>query len=140
MTAAADEGGMTRTVNIFVIVAIALWSLFSLGVWALFSLGGDLIHSQLDWIFFGDPDVVPVVSSIFRFFQSVGLGLVIFIWAVGSAALWLCGSVLRRLLQGISAMAPRGEAVWFEAGYDDPLGRPMKDVTPQRPLRALPRD
>ena len=87
---------MARTINIFTFVAIAVWSLLSLGAWAVFSLGGDFVHSQLDWIFLGDPDAVPVASSIFRFLQTLGLGFIAVIWGVGTLLLWLTGVVLRR--------------------------------------------
>jgi hypothetical protein len=130
---------MARTIGFFTFIAIAFWSLLSLGAWAVFSLGGDLVHSQLDWIFFGDPDAVPVASSVFRFMQNVGLGLVVFIWGAGSLLLWLTGFVLRRLVQSATAVTVH-EEVWADAGYGHGNERPMKDVTPPRTVRALPRD
>lgn len=130
---------MTHTINVFTFIAVAFWSLLSLGAWAVFSLGGDLVHSQLDWIFFGDPEAVPLASGVFRFVQNVGLGLIIFIWGAGAALLWLTGFVLRRLMQSAMTVTVR-EPVWVDAGSDDRHERPMKDVTPQRPIRALPRE
>jgi hypothetical protein len=130
---------MTRTINVFTFIAVAFWSLLSLGAWAVFSLGGDLVHSQLDWIFFGDPEAVPLASGVFRFVQNVGLGLIIFIWGAGAALLWLTGFVLQRLMQSAMTVTVR-EPVWVDAGSDDRHERPMKDVTPQRPIRALPRE
>ena len=130
---------MARTINAFTFVAIAVWSLLSLGAWAVFSLGGDFVHSQLDLIFFGDPDAVPVASSIFRFFQTLGLGFIAVIWGVGTLLLWPTGVVLRALMRSATMvrMPARG---WNETAYDDPTVRPMKDVTPPRTVRALPRE
>jgi hypothetical protein len=130
---------MARTISVFTFIAIAFWSLLSLGAWAVFSLGGDLVHSQLDWIFFGDPDAVPVASSVFRFMQNLGLGLVAFIWAAGALLLWLTGFVLRRLVQSATVVTIRDPG-WVDADRADGYERPMKDVTPPRPMRALPRE
>lgn len=129
---------MARTISVFTFIAIAVWSLLSLGAWAVFSLGGDLVHSQLDWIFLGDPDAVPVASSVFRFFQTIGLGLVVFIWGAGALVLWLTGFVMRRLVQSATVVTVR-DPRWADAAADlhEP---PMKDVTPPRAVRALPRE
>jgi hypothetical protein len=128
---------MARTISIFTFIAIAVWTLLSLGAWAVFSLGGDLVHSQLDWIFFGDPDAVPIASSVFLFLQTIGLGLVAFIWGAGTLLLWLTGFVLRRLVQSATMVTVR-DPVWVDAGPGDVHDRPMKDVTPPRTVRALP--
>ena len=130
---------MARTISVFTFVAIAVWSLLSLGAWAVFSLGGDLVHSQLDWIFFGDPDAVPVASNVFRFLQTIGLGLVVFIWGMGALLLWLTGFVLRRVVQSATVVTVRDPG-WVDAGPGDLHERPMKDVTPPRTMRALPRE
>jgi hypothetical protein len=130
---------MARTINLFTFTAIAVWSLLSLGAWAVFSLGGDLVHSQLDWIFFGDPEAVPLASGVFRFVQTVGLGLIVFIWGAGAALLWLTGFILRRLVQSATVVTVR-DPVWVDAGPGDGHERPMKDVTPPRTIRALPRE
>lgn len=126
---------MERIITVLTVAAIVIWSLLSLGAWAIFSLGGDLVHSQLDWIFFGNPDVVPVASAVFRFFQNLGIGLVIFVWGLGSLTLWFIGTVIRHLIRSVSFVPPS------PPGWTDPddFELPMKDVTP-RPARALPRD
>ncbi len=129
---------MARTISVFTFVAIAVWSLLSLGAWAVFSLGGDLVHSQLDWIFFGDPDAVPVASSVFRFLQALGLGFIAFIWGAGALLLWLTGFVLRRLMQSATVVTVR-DPRWADVAPGNPQERPMKDVTP-RTMRALPRE
>lgn len=128
---------MGRFITFLTIFAITLWSLLSLGAWAVLSLGGDLVHSQLDWLFFGDPDAVPVASGIFRFLQSLGIGLIIAIWLGGVAVIWLSGVILRRIVQSV-VVAPV-DPVWDDLGRPDGV-RPMKDVTPPRPSRALPPD
>jgi hypothetical protein len=131
---------MARTINVFTFAAIAVWSLLSLGAWAVFSFGGDLVHAQLDWIFLGDPDAVPVASGIFRFLQTLGLGLIAFVWGAGALLLWLTGFVLRRLVRSATVVTVRAPE-WTGAGPDDPYGeRPMKDVTPPKQMRALPRE
>lgn len=127
---------MARTIRFFTFSVILFWSLLSLGAWALFSLGGDFMYNQLDWIFGGNPDLVPVVGAIFRFFQNFGLGLVFVIWAVGSLVVWLAGTILRRLAEGVSVVHVR-DAGWADAYEGE---RPMKDVTPPRPARSLPRN
>jgi hypothetical protein len=130
---------MTRTISIFTFVAIAVWSLLSVGAWAVFSLGGDFVHSQLDSIFFGDPDAVPVASSIFRFFQTLGLGFIAVIWGVGTLLLWLTGVVLRALMRS-ATMVRMPAPGWNDPASGDLVDRPMKDVTPPRTTRALPRE
>jgi len=127
---------MARTIRFLTVTTILVWSLLSLGAWALFSLGGDFMYNQLDWIFGGNPDVVPVAGAIFRFFQNLGLGLVFVVWALGSLVVWVAGAILRRLAESVSVIHVR-EARWGDA-YDSE--RPMKDVTPPRPMRSLPRD
>lgn len=127
---------MARTINIFTLIVIAIWTLLSLGAWAIFSLGGDFVHGQLDWMFRGDPEIVPVASGVFRFFQNLGLGLVLFIWALGTFMVWFAGMVMRKLVQSMTVVSTR-EYGWAEPDRDD---RPMKDITPPRPSRALPRE
>jgi hypothetical protein len=128
---------MGRVITFIAILGIVLWSLLSLGAWAVLSLGGDLVHSQLDWLFFGDPDAVPVASGIFRFFQSLGIGLIVAVWLGGVAVIWFSGFILRRIVQSV-AVAPVSP-VWDDLERRDGA-RPMKDVTPPRPSRALPPD
>lgn len=128
---------MVRFITFLTIAAIALWTLLSLGVWTVLSLGGDLVHSHLDSLFRGDPDAVPIASGIFRFFQTLGLGLIFIIWLGGVAVIWLCGFVLRRIARAM-IVAPV-DPDWPYPGRTDEL-RPMKDVTPPRPTRALPPD
>jgi hypothetical protein len=128
---------MGRLITFFTVVAIALWTLLSLGAWAVLSLGGDLVHSQLDWLFFGDPDAVPVASAVFRFFQNLGIGLVFAIWFGGAAIIWLCGFILKRIARG-AVVQPVDPGWAYRVHGDEP--RPMKDVTPPRPTRALSRD
>jgi uncharacterized protein involved in cysteine biosynthesis len=125
---------MARTIRIFTISIILLWSLLSLGVWAALSLGGDFMYSQLDWIFGGNPDVVPAAGSVFRFFQNLGLGLVFVVWALGSLTVWIAGTILRRLAESVSVVHVR-DAGWVDAYEGE---RPMKDVTPPRATRSLP--
>lgn len=132
---------MTRTINILTLLAIAIWTLLSLGVWAIVSVGGDLIHSQLDWLFGGDPNVVPAMSSLLRFLQGLGLGLLAVIWALGTASLWFAGFVVRRFAQAVTA-APEGSIRWSDFQRSEPPESMMKDVTPPReapPPTALPR-
>jgi hypothetical protein len=126
---------MTRAITVFMIAAILVWSLLSLGVWALLSLGGDFIHAQLDWLFGGDPDIVPTAAAVFRFFQNLGLGLVFIVWTIGTLAIWAVATILRRLAAGMTVIHVR-EAEWV-GGYEGE--RPMKDVTPPREIRSLPR-
>lgn len=130
---------MARTISVLTFVVIAVWSLLGLGAWAVLGLGGDFVHSQLDWMFFGDPDAVPVASGVFRFLQTIGLGLVAFIWGAGALLLWLTGFVLSRLVRSATIVTVRDPG-WVDAGPGDPHGRPMKDVTPPRTMRALPRE
>jgi hypothetical protein len=125
---------MARTINVFAIPALGLWTLLSLGAWAVFSLGGDFVYRQLDWIFLGDPDVIPVAAATFQFFQNFGIGLVAIVWALGSAMIWLAASIMRRLVRSLDLTSAR-EAHWAEAGFEE---RPMKDVTPPRSAGALP--
>ena len=127
---------MARTIRFFTLSLILLWTLLSLGAWAVFSLGGDFMYNQLDWLFGGSPDVVPVAGAIFRFFQNLGLGLVFVVWALGSLVVWITGTILRRLAESVSVIHVR-EAGWVDAHEGE---RPMKDVTPPRPVRSLPRD
>jgi hypothetical protein len=124
---------MARTIGYFTFGIILLWSLLSLGAWAVFSLGGDLVYRQFDWMFGGNPDVVPVAGAIFRFFQTLGIGLVFMVWALGSLAVWLVGTLMRRLVENMAVIQVR-ETVWSDS-YEE---RPMKDVTPPRPSRSLP--
>jgi hypothetical protein len=126
---------MARAIKVFAFATILIWSLLSLGVWALLSLGGDLVHSQLDWLFGGDPDVVPAAAAIFRFMQNLGLGLVFVVWAMGSLAIWIVAAIMRRLAASVTVIQVR-EAEWV-GGYENV--RPMKDVTPPRNVRSLPR-
>jgi hypothetical protein len=126
---------MARTINVFFLVILGLWTLLSLGAWALFSLGGDFVHNQLDWIFMGDANVVPVAGAVFRFFQNFGLGLVIVVWALGSLLIWLSASILRRLARTAELAYVQQERRWAEAEFEE---RPMKDVTPPRSAGALP--
>jgi hypothetical protein len=127
---------MARTIRFFTFSVILLWTLLSLGAWAVFSLGGDIIYNQLDWVFGGNPDVVPAAGSVFRFFQNLGLGLVFVVWALGSLVLWIAGTILRRIAESMSVVHVR-EAGWVESYEGE---RPMKDVTPPRPVRSLPRN
>jgi hypothetical protein len=124
---------MARTVGYFTFGIILLWSLLSLGAWAVFSLGGDLVFRQFDWMFGGNPDVVPVAGAIFRFFQTLGIGLVFVVWALGSLAVWLVGTLMRRLVESMTVIQVR-ERAWSDT-YEQ---RPMKDVTPPHPSRILP--
>lgn len=126
---------MARAISSFAFVIILLWSLLSLGAWAVLSMGGDLIYRQLDWLFGGNPDIVPAAAAIFRFFQNLGLGLVVALWAIGALAIWVVAAVLRRLAQGMTVVRVR-EAEWAETFGDE---RPMKDITPPRATRNLPR-
>jgi hypothetical protein len=126
---------MAHTVRIFTLSIIAFWSLLSLGVWALLSLGGDFVYVQLDWMFGGSPDVVPAAASVFRFFQNLGLGLVVVVWAVGALFIWMVGTVMRRVLEGMTVIRVR-ETEWVDVHDSE---RPMKDVTPPREMRSLPR-
>jgi hypothetical protein len=126
---------MGRTVGLFTLFVVAVWSLLSLGVWALLSLGGDFIYAQLDWMFGGSPDVVPAAASVFRFFQNLGLGLVFVIWAVGALFIWIVGTIVRRLVEGMTVVRVR-EMEWADVHDGE---RPMKDVTPPRSMRSLPR-
>lgn len=126
---------MTRAISSFAFVIILLWSLLSLGAWAMLSMGGDLIYRQLDWLFGGNPDIVPAAAAVFRFFQNLGLGLVVAIWAIGALAVWVVAAVLRRLAQGMTVVRMR-EAEWAESFEGE---RPMKDITPPRATRNLPR-
>jgi hypothetical protein len=125
---------MARTINVFAIAVLGLWTLLSLGAWAVFSLGGDFVYRQLDWIFLGDPDVVPVAAATFRFFQNFGLGLVAAVWALGSLVIWIGATVMRRLARSLDVTYAR-EPHWAEAEFGE---RPMKDVTPPRSAGALP--
>jgi hypothetical protein len=125
---------MARTINVFGIAVLGLWTLLSLGAWAVFSLGGDFVYRQLDWIFLGDPNVVPVAAGAFRFFQNFGLGLVALVWALGSLMIWLTVTIMRRFVRSLD-MAYVREAHWPEAEFEQ---RPMKDVTPPRSSGALP--
>ncbi len=128
---------MVRIITVFTIAAIAVWSLLSLGVWAALSLGGDFVHSQLDSLFLGDPDAVPVASGIFRFFQTLGLGLVFAIWLGGTAVIGFIGFLLCRIARNV--IVPPVDPDWNYPGRTGEP-RPMKDVTPPRPTRALPPD
>jgi hypothetical protein len=125
---------MARTIGFFTFFTILVWSLFSLGAWALLSFGGDLVYRQLDWMFGGNPDLVPAVGSLFRFFQNLGLGLVFVIWAIGALFVWILGTVMRRLVQGMAEIRVP-ERDWANVYEGD---RPMKDVTPPRATRSLP--
>ncbi|HEX2114238.1 MAG TPA: hypothetical protein VHM01_07515 [Alphaproteobacteria bacterium] len=125
---------MARTINVFAIAVLGLWTLLSLGAWAVFSLGGDFVYRQLDWIFVGDPDIVPVAAAMFRFFQNFGLGLVAIVWALGSLMIWIAATIMRRLARSLDSPYVR-EPHWVEAEFEE---RPMKDVTPPRSTGALP--
>ena len=127
---------MARTVRFFTFSVVLFWTLLSLGVWAVLSLGGDFIYNQLDWAFGGNPDLVPAAAAVFRFFQNLGLGLVFVVWAAGSLVIWIAGTILRRIAESVSVVHVR------EAGWAEPYEaeRPMKDVTPPRPVRSLPRN
>jgi hypothetical protein len=124
---------MARTINVFAMAILVVWTLLSLGAWAVFSLGGDFVHNQLDWIFLGDPDAVPVAASVLRFFQNLGLGLVAVVWALGSLLVWITASLLRRLARSVDLVYVQ-EQRWTAAEGE----RPMKDVTPPRSAGALP--
>lgn len=128
---------MTRTINVLTFLAVATWTLLSLGVWAVVSVGGDLIHAQLDWIFGGDPNVVPAMSSLLRFLQGLGLGLLAVIWALGAAALWLTGFIVQRFAQAV-ALAPAVEPRWGDFSHAGARTRMMKDVTPPRETSPRP--
>ena len=125
---------MARTIGFFTLAVILLWSLLSLGAWAVFSLGGDFVYRQFDWMFGGNPDVVPIAGAIFRFFQTIGIGLVFVVWAVGSLAVWLIGTLMRRLAESVTVAQVR-ETNW---SYSYEEERPMKDITPPRDMRSLP--
>jgi hypothetical protein len=125
---------MARAIGFFTIAVILLWSLLSLGAWALLSFGGDLIYRQLDWMFGGDPNVVPAAAALFRFFQNLGLGLVLVVWALGTFFVWIVGTIMRRIAQSMTVIRIR-EAEWADVYEGE---RPMKDVTPPRPARSLP--
>jgi len=126
---------MARTVGIFTLFVILIWSLLSLGAWAALSLGGDFIYRQIDWVFGGSPDLVPAAASVFRFLQNLGLGLVFAVWALGALFVWFVGTVMRRLVQGMTVIRVH-ETQWADIREGE---RPMKDVTPPRASRSLPR-
>ena len=126
---------MARTISVFFLMILGFWTLLSLGAWALFSVGGDFVHNQLDWMFMGDANVVPVAGAVFRFFQNFGLGVVVVVWALGALLLWLSASILRRLVRTAELVSVQQERRWAEAEFEE---RPMKDVTPPRSAGALP--
>ena len=127
---------MARTIRLFTFSVILFWSLLSLGAWAVFSLGGDFIYNQLDWMFGGNPDLVPAAAAVFRFFQNLGLGLVFFVWALGALVIWIAGTILRRLAESVSVVHVR-DSGWADVYEGEPQ---MKDITPPRPVRSLPRN
>jgi hypothetical protein len=131
-----EAGCMARAIKVFAFATILIWSLLSLGVWALLSLGGDFVYGQLDWLLGGDPDVVPGAAAVFRFFQNIGLGLVFIVWAIGSLAIWILATIMRRLADSVTVLHVR-ETEWV-GGYESE--RPMKDITPPRDVRGLPRN
>jgi hypothetical protein len=130
---------MSRAIFVFTIIAVALWTLLSVGAWAAVSLGGDLIHGQIDWLFAGDPSIVPAASWLFRTLQGIGIGAIAVVWLLGTLALWAIGSLLRRVARGLeTGLSTIPE--WEEARRRDEQP-PMKDITPPRadPVRRLPR-
>ncbi len=80
---------------------------------------------------------MPAASGIFRFLQTLGLGLIVAVWLGGVAVIWFCGFVLRRIIRNV-VVAPV-DPDWNQPSWTGEP-RPMKDVTPPRPARALPRD
>ena len=128
-----------RLIDLLTVFAIVLWSLLNLLAWAVLGLGGDLLHAQLDWLFLGDPDIVPAASWVVRILQSFGIWVIALAWAGGAILIWLTSRIFRRVAATLSSAV--FEPVTNEAaGFPDE--RYMKDVTPRAPAtpRALPRD
>ena len=77
-------------------------------------------------------------------FEGLGVGLVLFVWAIGAAVIWAAWALMRRLVQAQVVMSERRfetDSRFDDDGFSPGAGwgrRPMKDVTPPRETQIPP--
>jgi hypothetical protein len=136
-----------RLVSVMALTGFAVWTLLGLGAWVFVGFGGDVLQALIGKLFWSDPEMGRVVGGLGRVLEGLGVGLVLFIWAIGAAVIWAGWALLRRLVRAHVLMAearfetdPRFDGDGFApgAGWGQ---RPMKDVTPPRetPIPPSPR-
>lgn len=119
-----------RTALLVMLIAFgAIWTIFIFGLWATVAVGLDVFR----WLLSSDYSVPPGAGGVASFAIWVWSTILFVVWAIGAAVLGLIAIAARRL---------RGEAVefrrtTFRADSWSPGGRPMKDVTPDRPPGSI---
>lgn len=119
---------MSKLITAFIIASILAWTLLSLGAWAIVSISGDLLRALADWT----ASDAPALGQIFSLLQGLGFGVVIAVWAVGTAVLSVIGLVAWRFAQTIEMASPRRWQTSYGPDRFEPDPRSMKDITPRR--------
>jgi hypothetical protein len=132
----------SRLVSAVALTGIAIWTLLGLGAWVIIGFGGDVLQAVIGKIFWTDPEMGRVVGGLGRILEGLGVGLVLFVWAIGAAIIGAGWALLRRLAQAHVVMAeahfntnPRFDNDGPPPGWGRP---PMKDVTPPRDTQIPP--
>lgn len=125
---------MIRLVNGLIGLGLVLWTLLGLGAWAMIGPGGDVIRSYLPALFGGHPEPADVVGGVLAILQGLGIGLVVFAWAVGAALILAFGMIFRRLARAVEESMEH--ASLLQERYPDE--RTMKDITPPQTRRPDP--
>jgi hypothetical protein len=87
---------VARIISLVVGIAVAFWSLLSLGSYLVVNVVGGSLSRHADSLF-AQPETVVFMADLFRFFTTLGLGAVVVVWALGTAALLATGWIARRL-------------------------------------------
>lgn len=130
-----------RVVSAFCLTGFAIWTLLGLGAWVIVGFGGDVLQAVIGKIFWSDPEMGRLVGGLGRVLEGLGVGLVLFVWAIGAAIIGAGWALLRRVARAHVVMAEAHFETRDRFGDAPPRGwgrPPMKDVTPPQDDRPLP--
>lgn len=110
---------MRRLLWVVAWVAVALWSLFAWGAHGLLDFFGGVAVRNADLVS-NHPETVEWLSWAFATLRSLGLGAIVFVWAVGSLLILAVPAVLGRMFSRSHPVSSYPHWQPTDRGSDEP--------------------